>query len=251
MRFRHTGSEPTWGVNLDGHVHTIEGDPLAECRPGERVASLDEVQLLAPCTPTKIVCVAINYEGIDGFSAEMLEPLIFIKPASSVIGPNAVITNPFPGSPWWGEAELGVVIKKRACEVSIDQVDEYVLGLTIGNDVTVENCDGRDHHLVRSKGADGFCPLGPWIETEFPRHSLRIRAIQDGECIREGWSHQQFWEWPEILTKISSWMTLEPYDVILTGNVPDTVGMRYLGANAVFDAEVTGIGSLRTVFRDS
>jgi 2-keto-4-pentenoate hydratase/2-oxohepta-3-ene-1,7-dioic acid hydratase in catechol pathway len=77
---------------------------------------------------------------------------------------------------------------------------------------------------------------------------MRIRAIQDGECIREGWSNEQFWSWPKVISQVSQWMTLNPYDVILTGNVPDTVGMRYLGKGAVFDAEISGLGVLTTVF---
>ena len=248
IRYSTPGQPISWGVLDDGYVKALVGDVLASWTVGESVGRLADVLLHAPCAPSKVVCVAINYEGIDGFSQDMLEPMTFIKPGSSIVGPDAVVSNPFPGSNWWGEAELGVVIKKQARGIQLEQVQNYVLGLTIGNDVTVENCDERDHHLVRSKGADGFCPLGPWIETDFPEESIRIRAIQDGECVREGWSHQQFWDWRQIVSSVSQWMTLEPFDVVLTGNVPDTMGMRYLGAGAVFEAEISGLGVLKTTF---
>jgi len=248
VRYSTGNLDVHWGVLVEGKVAEIIGDILGEWSVGAVQANLNEVTLLAPCTPSKVVCVAINYAGIDGFSSKMREPLTFIKPGSSVVGPGTIVTNPFPDTRWWGEAELGVVMKRHAHKITESQVAEHVLGLTIGNDVTVENCDGRDHHLARSKGADGFCPIGPWIETDIPTQSLRIRAIQNGECIREGWSHEQFWSWSKVISQVSQWMTLNPYDVVLTGNVPDTVGMRYLDQGALFDAEISGIGVLSTTF---
>jgi 2-keto-4-pentenoate hydratase/2-oxohepta-3-ene-1,7-dioic acid hydratase in catechol pathway len=248
IRYTTGDSEVQWGVLVGEEVAEVIGDVLSKWSIGDIQAKLMDVTLHAPCVPSKVVCVAINYAGIEGFSSNMEEPLVFIKPGSSVVGPYSTVINPFPNSRWWGEAELGIVIKKRAHKITESQASEHVLGLTIGNDVTVENCDGRDHHLARSKGADGFCPLGPWIETEIPSQSLRIRAIQDGQCIREGWSHNQFWNWEKVLSRISQWMTLNPYDVVLTGNVPDTVGMRYLGSGAAFEAEIAGIGSLTNTF---
>jgi 2-keto-4-pentenoate hydratase/2-oxohepta-3-ene-1,7-dioic acid hydratase in catechol pathway len=248
VRFSFQDTTRAWGVIDNDDVRSVQGSILGDWYPGPVVAPLNAVVLHAPCVPNKVICVAINFEGIDGFSPDMEEPLIFVKPGTAVSDPLAVTCNPFPGTRWWGEAELGVVIGKSTRNVSPNRVRDNVLGLTIGNDVTVENCDGRDHHLLRSKGADGFCPLGPWIETEIPEGPLTIEAYQDGELIRRGTTDQQFWQWPTIISRISQWMTLEPFDVVLTGNAPDIAGMRYLTDGAQFDAVVSHVGVLTTHF---
>ena len=212
------------------------------------MALLSEVKLLAPCTPRKIIAMAINFSGIDGFSKDMSEPLVFIMPETCVCSPGKTVVNPFPGLPWWGEAELAVVIKKRARNVSLEKVGEYVLGFTIGNDVTVDNVEGRDHHLARSKCPDNFCPIGPWIDTEFDASDCVIEAVQNGEIIRRGRSSEQIWQWPEIIAWLSTWITLNPWDVVLTGNPPDTVGMRFLGSNDTYTARIVGLGELTNKF---
>lgn len=229
-------------------VYSLVRDPLGEMQPGRCVAMLNEVKLLAPCEPKKIIAMAINFSGIDGFSNEMSEPLVFIMPGTCVCAPEETVINPFPELPWWGEAELAVVIKKQTRNVPIEQVGEYILGFTIGNDTTVENVEGRDHHLARSKCPDNFCPIGPWIDTEFDATDCIIEAIQNGEVIRRGRSSEQIWQWPEILSWLSTWMTLEPWDVVLTGNPPDTVGMRYLGNDDTYTAKITGLGELTNRF---
>lgn len=229
-------------------VHRLEGDPLEAPRPGERVASLDEVRLLAPCAPRKVVAMAINFAGIDGYSPEMSEPMVFVKPGTSVCGPGDDVVNPFPELPWWGEAELGVVISRTLRGATKDEARESILGFTIGNDTTVENVEGRDHHLARSKCVDTFCPIGPWIDTDFDASDCVIEAVQNGEVIRRGRSSEQVWQWPRIVSWVSTWMTLEPWDVVLTGNAPDTVGMRFIEHGDVYTARVEGLGELTNTF---
>jgi 2-keto-4-pentenoate hydratase/2-oxohepta-3-ene-1,7-dioic acid hydratase in catechol pathway len=206
------------------------------------------VRLLAPCLPGKVLAVAINFPGIERFSPTMQEPLVLIKPSTSVTDPGARVENPFPTLPWWGEAELAVVIRKTLRNVSVADVRDGILGFTIANDATVENVDGRDHHLARSKCPDGFCPLGPWIDTEFDASDCLIEAIQNGEVIRRGRSSQQFWQWPRVVSSLSRWITLEPWDVVLTGNPPDTVGMRYLSDGDTYTARIDGLGELTNTF---
>jgi 2-keto-4-pentenoate hydratase/2-oxohepta-3-ene-1,7-dioic acid hydratase in catechol pathway len=242
-------STPQHGVVRDGVVYRLDGDILSgQVREGDEEGRLGEVKLLSPCLPGKIVCVAINFKGIDGFSPTMSEPLVFVKPPSSICGAGEEVENPFPELPWWGEAELAVVISKKLRNVAEADVRAGVLGFTIANDTTVENVEHRDHHLARSKCPDKFCAVGPWIDTEFDASDCVIEAVQNGEVIRRGRSSEQFWQWPKIVSWLSTWMTLEPWDLILTGNPPDTVGMRYLGDGDVYTARVSGLGELTNRF---
>jgi 2-keto-4-pentenoate hydratase/2-oxohepta-3-ene-1,7-dioic acid hydratase in catechol pathway len=248
IRYRKGGTEPILGCLEDEVVHRLEGNPLRRPRRGPRVDTVDNVELIAPCAPAKVVAMAINFLGVEGWSEEMREPMVFVKPSTTVCGPGDIVVNPFPELPWWGEAELAVVIASRLRNASRDEAERAVLGFTVGNDTTVENVDGRDHHLARSKCADGFCALGPWIDTQFDASDCVIEAVQNGEVIRRGRSSEQIWQWPQTLAWLSSWMTLEPWDVVLTGNPPDTVGMRYLADGDVYTARVQGLGELTNHF---
>lgn len=248
IRYTINGGDAALGCLVNDAVFDLAGDPLASPARGEYVAPLDGVTLLEPCRPTKVIAAAVNFPGGEGFSPTMNEPVVFVKPGSSVCGPATAVVNPFPHLPWWGEAELAVVVKRRLRHASSEEVSRGVLGFTIGNDVTVENVDGRDHHLARSKCPDGFCPLGPWIDTEFDSSDCLIEALQNGEVIRRGRSSEQFWQWPRILVEISKWITLEPWDVVLTGNPPDTVGMRFLQHGDLYTARVSGLGEITNRF---
>ncbi len=248
VRYKSLNGIPTYGVVENNLIHSLIGSITSDFSIGKLVGDLNSFELLAPCEPTKIICAAVNFPGTSHFEDSMEEPLFFVKPATSVTGMNAHVTNPFPGKKWWGEAELGIVIKKQMRNVSEIEVNDYVLGVTIGNDVTVENCDDRDHHLLRSKGADNFCPIGPWIETDFLQDSWNIEAIQNGNVIRRGNTLNQFWQWPKILSKLSEWITLEPMDVILTGNPPAIRPDKVITGPSEFIARIEDIGELRTYF---
>lgn len=249
VRFKTQGrSKIECGCIERGRVYRLLGDPLSGARRGGIVAPVKEVKLVAPCLPKKILAMAVNFPGIVGYSPHMSEPLVFIKPGTCVCGPGDMVTNPFPELPWWGEAELAVVVKNKLRNASVKNVRKSILGFTIANDVSVENVEGRDHHLARSKCPDSFCPIGPWIDTEFDSSNCKIEAIQNGETIRRGRSNMQFWQWPRIVAWLSTWITLEPWDVVLTGNPPDTVGMRYLTDKAVYTARIEGLGELTNYF---
>ncbi len=245
---RKETDEPIFGILEEDNIYLLHGDPLGVAKRGSFAGKLGDVRLLSPCRPSKIVAVAINFPGIGGYSPQMSEPLVFIKPSSCVANPDDIIINPFADLPWWGEAELGVVIKKKMSNIALENVVCGILGFTIGNDVTVENVEGRDHHLARSKCPDHFCPLGPWIDTEFDAADCLIEAIQNGEVIRRGQSSQQVWQWPRIVSWLSTWITLEPWDVVLTGNPPDTVGMRFLSNGDTYTARIAGLGALTNRF---
>ncbi len=248
VRFIDANEQVAFGcVGHDG-VYRIVGDPLGEPTQGLLVADLGSVKLLAPCAPRKVVAVAINFPGIEHYTPDMKEPLVFVMPGTSVCGPGDAIVNPFPELPCWGEAELGVVIRHRLRNVSEANARAGVLGFTIGNDVTVENVEGRDHHLARSKAPDTFCPIGPWIDTEFDASDCLIEAVQNGEVIRRGRTTEQVWQWPKIIAWLSTWMTLEPWDVVLTGNPPDTVGLRFIQHGDIYAARIEGLGELKNPF---
>lgn len=248
VRFIDEWDKAVFGCIEDRAVYRLVGDPLGAPHRGQLFGDVDAAKLLAPCVPGKVPAIAINFPGIDNYSIDMREPLVLLKPGSSVCGPGDAVINPFPELPWWGEAELGVVIRRRMRDVSENDVRGYVLGFTIGNDTSVENVDGRDHHLARSKAPDTFCPIGPWIDTEFDATDCLIEAIQNGEVIRRGRTSQHVWKWPKILSWLSSWMTLEPWDVVLTGNPPDTVGMRFIEHGDIYTARIGGLGELTNPF---
>ncbi|MBI1870513.1 MAG: fumarylacetoacetate hydrolase family protein [Chlamydiae bacterium] len=248
VRYKSNEGHPEYGCVEGSDVYRVSGDPLVKVERKEKVGTLDLVSLLAPCRPNKILAIAINFPGIDGYSSMMNEPLVFLKSSTSVCGPGEAVINPFPALPWWGEAELAVVIKKPLKNILENQVREGILGFTIGNDVTVENVDHRDHHLARSKCPDQFCPIGPWIDTDFDPSDCLIEAIQNGEVIRRARSSAQVWQWPKIVSWLSTWITLEPWDVILTGNPPDTVGMHFVQHGDIYTARVEGLGELTNQF---
>jgi 2-keto-4-pentenoate hydratase/2-oxohepta-3-ene-1,7-dioic acid hydratase in catechol pathway len=248
IRYKSIEGKPLYGVVKDNFVYNLIGSITSDFSVGGLVGDINSFELLAPCEPTKIICAAVNFPGTSHFDDAMAEPLFFVKPPTSVTGMDARVANPFPGKKWWGEAELGVIIKKQMKNISERDVKDFVLGVTIGNDVTIENCDDRDHHLLRSKGADNFCPLGPWIETDFMRDSWDIEAIQNGNVIRRGNTKNHFWQWPKILSRLSEWITLEPMDVILTGNPPAISPDKVISGPTEFVARIEGIGELRTYF---
>lgn len=248
VRYLQSDGSPAYGCVEETTVYTLIGDVLQGAIRGAPVGPLSTIHLLAPCRPSKIVAVAINFPGIGGYSPTMSEPLIFVKPGNCVCNPNDIVVNPFPDLPWWGEAELGVVIKRRLRHATMTEVIDAILGFTIGNDTTVENVEGRDHHLARSKCPDDFCALGPWIDSDFDTTDCIIEAVQNGEVIRRGRASQQVWQWPRIVQWLSTWMTLEAWDVILTGNPPDTVGMRFLNHGDTYTARIPGLGELTNRF---
>lgn len=240
---------PEFGVLIDDFFWCIEGNnPYNNLDLTGDKYPLKNVKLIAPCAPQKIIGIALNFSGIRGHDPNMSEPLIFLKAPNTITGPDSIVEIPFHSLEAWGEAELAVVIKKRASKIRREFVDDYVFGFTIANDVSVSNVEGRDHHLARSKSVDGFCPIGPWIETDLSLNNLDINAFQNGELIRAGNTKDHHWNWREIVFQVSQWMCLEQGDIILTGNPPDINGWVYLDDGAKFEVTISNIGTLTTYF---
>ncbi|MGH3497227.1 MAG: fumarylacetoacetate hydrolase family protein [Nocardioidaceae bacterium] len=231
----------------------ITGDPLyAGIKlTGEKVA-LDEVRLLAPVLPrSKVIGIGRNYAA---HAAELgndvpEEPLVFLKPNTSVIGPHDPIVYPTQTENLHYEGELAVVIGRICRDVAAADVGKVVHGYTVGNDVTARDLQQRDGQWARAKGFDSFCPLGPWIETDLDIADLAVSTVLDGATVQDGRTSQMIFDVPTLVAYVSSFMTLLPGDVILTGT-PDGVGPMLPGAEV--SVTIEGIGTLtnKVVSRD-
>ena len=252
-----TGDEPAYGVvgGADGDeiVAAIVGDPLYSGveLTGEQ-APLADVRLLAPVIPrSKVVCVGRNYaEYAEELGHEVpSEPLIFLKPNTSVIGPGDPIVYPRQSRDVQFEGELAVVIGRICRDVPPDRVGDVVYGYTIGNDVTARDLQRSDGQWARAKGFDSFCPLGPWIETDFDPSDRVVTTELNGEVRQQGNTSQMIYDVAAVVAYITSFMTLLPGDVVLTGT-PAGVGPMQPGDEVA--VSVAGLGTLtnRVVARD-
>jgi 2-keto-4-pentenoate hydratase/2-oxohepta-3-ene-1,7-dioic acid hydratase in catechol pathway len=252
--------EPKYGVvetddpdGLNGAVAVLDSDPLY--RPaqltGERL-QLADVRLLAPVIPrSKVVCVGRNYAD---HAAELgnevpTEPLIFLKPNTSVIGPRDGIVYPEQTEDLQFEGELAIVIGRICRNLPKDRVNEVIFGYTVANDVTARDLQKSDGQWARAKGFDTFCPLGPWISTELDVSDLAVSTTLNGETRQSGRTSQFIFDVPSVLEYVTSFTTLLPGDVVLTGT-PAGVGPMLPGDEVAVTVE--GIGTLtnKVVDRD-
>jgi 2-keto-4-pentenoate hydratase/2-oxohepta-3-ene-1,7-dioic acid hydratase in catechol pathway len=194
--------------------------------------------------PGKIICIGRNYvEHAREHNAEVPEtPLLFLKPPSSVIGPGDKIILPPQSQQVEHEGELAVVIGRRGRWIPMEQALDYVLGYTIGNDVTARDLQRRDGQWTRGKGFDTFCPLGPWIDTDFDPADALLTCRVNAEIRQMATIRDMVFTIPQLITFISSVMTLEPGDVILTGT-PAGVGPMVAGDTVT--VEIEGLGELK------
>jgi len=241
------GTDPHFGVMEDENtVRAIASDPLyAGIFKQEETFALEEIRLLAPVLPrSKVVCVGKNYAD---HAAEMggevpSEPIIFIKPNTSVIGPNEIIQWPNTSERIDHEAELAVVISKICKEVPCEKVNDVIFGYTLANDVTARDLQKKDGQWTRAKSFDTFCPLGPWIDTDFSPGNQMITAHVDGELKQSAPLSDMVFDVPFIIEFVTKVMTLLPGDVILTGT-PSGIGAMNPGGEVV--VSIDGLGSLR------
>lgn len=241
----------------DGQVAQIEGHPFGTISfTGQRFDQAD-VRLLSPILPSKVVCVGKNYaahvqEMNTGDAPK--EPLLFLKPSTSVIGPGDAIRIPPGSTNVHHEAELAVVIGARgARHVSPEQALSSVFGYSIGNDVTERDMQRNDGQWTRAKGFDSFCPLGPWIETDLAAlgkdpADLEITCTVDGELRQQGRTSQLLFDVPTLISHISQVMTLLPGDVVLTGT-PSGVGPIRAGQRV--EVSIEGLGTLANTVADA
>lgn len=254
------GDEPAYGVltgDLDEYgqpaddavVVGLAGDPLyVGIKLLEKEYRLEDVRLLAPVLPrSKVVGIGRNYAA---HAAELgndvpSEPLMFLKPNTSVVGPGDAIQYPRQTQDLHYEGELAVVIGRICRDVPAEQATDVIHGYTIANDVTARDLQKSDGQFTRAKGFDSFCPLGPWIETDLDPHDFnagrRVQTFLNGEVVQDGTTADMVFDVPALVAHVSSVMTLLPGDVILTGT-PEGVGPMQVGDEV--EISIDGLGTL-------
>jgi 2-keto-4-pentenoate hydratase/2-oxohepta-3-ene-1,7-dioic acid hydratase in catechol pathway len=232
-----------WGEVEGGRVHQLTA---MLGRPSGHLVDLSEVTLLAPCEPRAIVCVGKNYAkhvaemggSVDGLGSE---PGIFLKALNALTGPGDDIPYPSWTNELHYEGELAVVIARTMRDVTVEDALDFVLGYTIAVDVTARDAQRRDLQWARAKSADGFCPVGPWLETDLDPSDLRLQTFVNGDLRQDGHTSDLIFSVPEILSYVSRFLTLEPGDLVLTGT-PDGVGP--LQPGDVVEVTIDAIGTL-------
>ncbi len=244
IRYQYKDEAPRFGWTLDDMVGPVEGSPFGEFRRAETYIPIEDVRLLPPIQPGKILCVGRNYaEHAAEHDAEVPEvPLLFLKPPSSLIGPGEEILLPPQSQQVEHEAELVVVIRKTGRWIVAEEAHDYVLGYTVANDVTARDLQRRDGQWTRAKGFDTFCPVGPWIETEFDSADTLVTCHVNGEMRQMASTRDMVFTVEQLIAFASSVMTLEPGDLILTGT---PAGVATLEPGDVVECTVEGIGTLR------
>jgi 2-keto-4-pentenoate hydratase/2-oxohepta-3-ene-1,7-dioic acid hydratase in catechol pathway len=247
-------SDPQYGI-VEGEegseqVTVIAGDPFfSGVQPTGARHKLEDVRLLAPIIPrSKVIGIGRNYaEHIKEMGNETpAAPLMFLKPNTSVIGPNEPLVLPEFSDEVSYEAELCVIIGRICKDVPVERVDDVIFGYTCGNDLTARDAQRTDNQWARAKGFDGSAPLGPWIETELDTEDLAIRGRLDGELKQDGNTSQMIWGVKELVSYASQAFTLLPGDVIMTGT-PSGVGT--IEAGQRYEVEIEGIGTLSNTAR--
>jgi 2-keto-4-pentenoate hydratase/2-oxohepta-3-ene-1,7-dioic acid hydratase in catechol pathway len=249
LRFRH-GDRIATGVadTHDDTVRVLAGTFFEDPLPTGEELALDDLRLLAPVLPSKLVCVGRNYEAHAaewGLSVPE-EPLLFLKPSTAVLGPNDPITLLPISRRIDYEGELCVVIGRLAKDVKAEDAYRVILGYTCGNDVTLRTLQKTDDQWARAKGFDGSAPLGPWIETDLDPNDVIVETKLNGEVRQHESTTALVFGVATLIEYITAFMTLLPGDVIMTGT-PEGVGK--LAPGDVVEVEVDGLGTLANPVR--
>jgi 2-keto-4-pentenoate hydratase/2-oxohepta-3-ene-1,7-dioic acid hydratase in catechol pathway len=241
-----TGDIDDFGLPDEGSVITaLSGDPLyVGLQPTEEQVLLADARLLSPVLPrSKVVGIGRNYAAHAAELGNDLpeEPLMFLKPNTSVVGPGDPVYYPRQSENVHFEGELAVVISRICRDVPKEKAADVIHGYTVGNDVTARDLQRKDGQFTRAKGFDSFCPLGPWVETELDVSDLRVQTFLNGEVKQDGRTRDLIFDVPTLIAYVTSVMTLLPGDVILTGT-PEGVGP--MNAGDEVEVSIQGIGNL-------
>jgi 2-keto-4-pentenoate hydratase/2-oxohepta-3-ene-1,7-dioic acid hydratase in catechol pathway len=223
-------------------VKQLTTNPFEDYQVTDHTHTLDEVKLLAPCVPPKILAIGYNYSSHLHDRPKPAEPVVFYKTAVSMIGPEDTIIRPQATARLDAECELVVVIKDRCKNVSKADALNHVLGYTCGNDVSARDWQANDGNWWRAKSSDTFSPAGPFIETDLDPSNVRVKTRINGEEIQNESTSYLMFDIPTLIAYLSQHVTLEPGDMIYTGT-PGTPGE--LKDGDVCEIEIEGIGVLR------
>ena len=240
------GTDPLFGVlEDDATITVITGDPIySGIQKTAATVSVSKVRLLAPVIPrSKVVCIGKNYAD---HAAEMGgvvpdEPIIFLKPNTSVIGPNDTIVWPEMSERVDHESELAIVIGRLCKDVPIERVNDVIFGYTIANDVTARDLQKKDGQWTRAKSFDTFCPVGPWIDTDFIPGTQRISTTLNGEVKQDATLSEMIFKVEDIVHFVTQVMTLLPGDVIITGT---PAGIGPMPEKSTIAISIDGLGQL-------
>jgi 2-keto-4-pentenoate hydratase/2-oxohepta-3-ene-1,7-dioic acid hydratase in catechol pathway len=242
---------PRWGLIIDQVVYRLQAPPYVRPLSAGVYApqvvgtplALEHVTLLAPVRPRKIVCVGRNYaEHAAELGNEVPpEPLIFLKPPTTLIGPDEAIVYPDISKSVHHEAELAVVIGAHCRHLNEADATSVIFGYTVANDVTARDLQKGDGQWTRGKGFDTFCPVGPWIDTTFDPAQRSVRCLVNEEIRQNGNTSLMIYSLGRILAFVTQFMTLEPGDLVLTGT---PAGVGPLQPGDMVRVEIEQLGTL-------
>ena len=232
----------SYGVVEGDMVKQLSASPFEEFTITDHVHPLSEVKLLAPCVPTKILAIGLNYSSHLHDRPGPTEPMVFYKTPTSLIGPDDTIIRPKDTERLDEEAELVVVIKDRCRNVPAEEAMQHVLGYTCGNDVSARDWQSEDRNWWRAKSADTFSPAGPYIVTDLDPSNVRVSARINGKEVQSESTRYLIFDIPAIVAYTSRYVTLEPGDMIYTGTPGEPGEMK---DGDVCEIEIEGIGILR------
>jgi 2-keto-4-pentenoate hydratase/2-oxohepta-3-ene-1,7-dioic acid hydratase in catechol pathway len=248
-RFLHHGKS-LYGI-VDEKIYPIQGDIFGEFQISQTGYELEEVKFLVPCQPSKIILVGLNYldHVRESQSSNVVpqEPVLFMKPSTSIIGPEEIILYPEGVERLDFEAELAVVIKDRCKNLTPSSVSNHILGFTCLNDVTARNLQKKDVQWTRAKSFDTFCPLGPFIVDKMDLSNSKIESYLNGELRQSSNINQMIFSVEKIVSFVSGVMTLLSGDVISTGT-PYGVGPMQPGDT--IEIFIENIGTLRNYVKE-
>lgn len=237
-----SGEDVRYGLADASSITLISDEPFSAWETDD-VISMNGARLMPPAMPTKIVCAGVNYKQHAREMGHDLptEPLFFLKPPTAMNAPGGEIHLPPGAGRIDFEGELAVVIGRRAHRVSVADALSHVLGYTCANDVTARELQARDGQWTRAKGFDGFCPLGPWVETDLDPSDLLLETLVNGEIKQSSRTSDMIFDVPTLVSFISHVMTLLPGDCVLTGT-PSGIGELHAGDTV--EVRIEGIGTL-------
>lgn len=250
VRFQNAGGAVACGIKRDDRIHVIKGDIFDNYQETGEIYRMDEVRLLAPCLPGKVMCAGTNYMSHIRECNEKMHlnvevpkhPLIFSKGPNTIADPGQGILYPTGVERVDFEGELGAVIGKRCKGVSPENAMDFVFGYTCLNDVSARTMQWNDGQWTRGKGLDTFCPIGPVITDEINPFNVPLCTWVNGELLQDGNTHDMIFDIPALIAYISEWITLEPGDIIATGT---PAGVAPVHVGDVIEIKIPGIGTLK------